>query len=124
MKKRMGIIVIIIGFFIVGIGTYIFFEEYNNYLKEENNKKNIIKASDSLVENSITRYNGEYKNEGKSISIKTINNNTIYAVINNEGVELSYNDGRFENSSLDLFIEFEDNVLTIYENGFLEKYYK
>lgn len=117
MKRKIGIAFLVLGISIMGIGIYSFFESYDNYLKDERAKKEekeeIKEANENIKENSTNNYDGDYIHDGEKISIKTISSETIYVSVNEEGNEFTLNGDKFENKSVDLFIEFNNNCLTL-----------
>ena len=72
MKNLIGVMFSIIGVFLVGVGSYVYFENYGYYLE-------------SSLKNNL--YEGVYKNDDNNIVIK---DNNIY--INEEsGLEITIN---------------------------------
>ena len=120
MKRKIGIALLIIGIAVMGAGIYLFFESYDSYLEEERNKKdnniedkNIEESGQDIEKVNTNIYDGDYTFDNEVISIRTISNEVIYASINNEGNEFTLNGNKFENRDVDLFIEFDNNCLTL-----------
>lgn len=102
MKRIIGITIIVIGFSLIGFGTYSFFEQYDKYLNEKNEKE---EKKENVIE-------GTYIYEAESIIVKD-NDNQLIVTINNEEYEFIKNGNYYENSLIGYLLEFKDNELIV-----------
>lgn len=102
MKNLYGILFTLIGLFLVGIGAYIGFENYDVifYSKER----------ESL-------YNGVYFASGDIVNVLEEDDKTLEVVINQEPYLFTWNGEYFVNKENGFYVKFKNEMLTIYKDG-------
>jgi len=106
MKNLYGVLFTLIGLFLVGIGTYIDFENYNLIFYNEEN--------DSL-------YTGVYYAASDIVSVIEEGNDNLIVKINQEPYEFTYDGVNYINKETGFYISFSDDNMTIYKNGEIVK---
>lgn len=102
MKKLYGILFTFVGLFLVGIGSFIGFENYNIiFYGEENN----------------SLYTGVYYAASDLVSVTEEDNEKIIVQINQESYEFIFDGVYYTNEETGFYIKFIENKLTIYKDG-------
>ncbi len=102
MRKKVGLAILLIGFVLVGIGSYEGFEIYDNYLKSSNI-------------NSL--YTGVYKSLDHDIEIVSADENKISVYINDNKYDFNLNGDYFENEILNYKIKLFNKELSLFIEG-------
>jgi hypothetical protein len=102
--KKIALLLFVVGLTMIGIGSFSFFEKYDDYLKNKNGD----------ITSSIEKYAGNYINENENIIVES-SGEILNITINDEQYEFVYNKEtkQFENEILGLQAKFDDNKLTI-----------
>ena len=103
--KRKSIVLFGIGFLLLAIGAYNVFEEYDDYLEEEN---------------SYNNHDGSYFSEDNEIVISGVKKDLIKVLINNESFEFESDGNYYKNDVIDCLIKFENDSLLFIKNGEME----
>ena len=101
MKNLIGVMFSIIGVFLVGVGSYVYFENYGYYLE-------------SSLKNNL--YEGVYKNDDNNIVIKD-KDDSLIVTINNEQYEFIKDNNIYINEESGLEITINGNELKLSKNG-------
>jgi hypothetical protein len=101
MKNLYGVMFSIIGVFLVGVGSFVYFENYGYYLE-------------SSLKNNL--YEGVYKSDNNEIIVKD-KDKSLMVTINNEEYEFVLNNNIYENKEVGLEITIKDNELKIIKDG-------
>ena len=101
MKNLIGVMFSIIGVFLVGVGSYVYFENYGYYLE-------------SSLKNNL--YEGVYKNDDNNIVIKD-KDKSLMVTINNEQYEFVKDNNIYINEESGLEITINGNELKLLKDG-------
>jgi len=101
MKNLFGVMFSIIGIFLVGVGSFVYFENYGYYLE-------------SSLKNNV--YEGIYKSDDNNIIVKE-KDDSFSVTINNEEYEFVLNNNIFENKEVGLELIIKDNELKLLKDG-------
>ena len=109
MRKIVSYLLLAIGFTLIGIGSYSFFEKYGEYIKI---------SKDDL-------YTGIYKIDNDYAYVEVIERNNLSITLNDEAYEFHYDGKYYENDLLGLFVEFKNDALILFKDGSkIKVYYK
>ncbi len=102
--KKIALLLLATGLTLIGIGSFSFFEKYDDYLKNKNGD----------LTSNIEKYVGNYINENDNIIVNA-SGDILILTINDESYEFTYNkdNKHFENNGLGLLVSFEDEKLVI-----------
>ncbi len=101
MKNLIGVMFSIIGVFLVGVGSYVYFENYGYYLE-------------SSLKNNL--YEGVYKNDDNNVVIKD-KDKSLMVTINNEQYEFIKDNNIYINEESGLEITINGNELKLSKDG-------
>ncbi len=102
MKKVIGVVLIIVGLFLIGLGSFNEFELFEEDLMRHN-KKNY--------------YDGLYLTSGDSIIVKSQSEDVIKVLINDETYSFVYNGTYYEDEYSGFYILFSDDELSLFKDG-------
>ena len=102
MKNLYGILFTLIGLFLVGVGAYIGFENYN--IKFYSEEKGSL-------------YSGVYFAAGDIVNVIEEEQDKMFVEINQESYEFYYNGEYYVNQETGFYIIFSNDKLTIYKDG-------
>ena len=102
--KKISILLLIIGLFLLAIGSFNFFEKYNNYLLDEEKDTNMI-------------LEGKYTNSNDTLIVTAIKDDLLSITINNETFDFEYNGNYYKNDVLNYLIKFQNDNLIVINNG-------
>lgn len=109
MNKMLSSLYFLVGFFLIGVGSYIVFENYNISLSSSKNQL----------------YTGVYKSSDNTIVVSNKSKNVLFLSINNESYDFEFNGKAFENIKMGMVVEFKDDFLVLLKDGReLDKYKK
>ncbi len=113
MKNLYTVLFVSIGLFLIGVGTYIGFENYNKTFFDEKEKDTI---------------GGVYYAAGDLVNVQEEDNDLLMVKINKETYEFILFDDMYMNSETGFSIKFDNNQLILYKDDeiirTLEKKYK
>ena len=99
---------VLIGLFLIGVGSYIAFENYGNKLEQSSNVQNKL-------------YTGIYYASSDIVKVIEENDNDMLVQINNETYSFMKNGDIFENKETGVHIEFMGDNLMLYKGKKLIK---
>ncbi|MBR1386003.1 MAG: hypothetical protein IJ568_04160 [Bacilli bacterium] len=102
--KKISISTLISGLILLAIGSFNFFEKYNNYLIEEEKNANIT------VE-------GKYINNSDMIVVTASNDEFLSVAINDETFDFEHDGDYYKNNVLNYLIKFQNDNLIIVKKG-------
>ena len=102
MIKKVGLAVLLVGLFLVGVGSYEGFEMYDKYLKDTN---------------VSSLYTGVYKSIDHNVEIVSASTDMLLVTINNKSYEFSLRDDYYENDLLNYKIKMLNQALSLFIEG-------
>lgn len=101
MYKMISSLYLLVGLFLVGVGSYIVFENYNISLSSSSNQL----------------YTGVYKYNDNTIVVSNKSDNSLFLSINNETYDFEFNGKVFENIKMGMIAEFKNDSLILIRDG-------
>ena len=102
MRKTIGLLLVFVGLFLIGLGSFNEFELFERDLMR-NNKKSY--------------YDGLYLASGDSILVTSKSEKIIKVLINDESYDFTYNGSYYENEYSGFYIEFSNDEMSLYKDG-------
>ncbi len=101
MNKMISSLYLLVGLFLVGVGSYIVFENYDISLSYQTNQL----------------YTGVYKADDNIVVVSNKSDNSIFLSINDETYDFEFNGKEFENLKMGMIVVFNDDSLILLKDG-------